>query len=56
MPKAAVKGKAKGKKGGKKVAPPPMVVQKKVRDVILYCPYGSVCQHPVLSFQSLVYF
>ena len=33
MPKAAVKGKAKGKKGGKKVAPPPMVVQKKVRDV-----------------------
>merc|ERR1739838_1187004 len=30
MPKAAVKGKAKGKKGGKKVAPPPMVVQKKI--------------------------
>merc|ERR1711951_316994 len=28
MPKAAVKG--KGKKGGKKVAPPPIVVQKKV--------------------------
>merc|ERR1739838_1136654 len=30
MPKAAVKGKAEGKKGVKKVAPPPMVVQKKI--------------------------